>query len=139
MAHASYAHQVRPVTRLTPRRRASDWPLMPRLSLMAPSGDRSIRGRIYDRTEAVTPSSDHSLDTGRSPYTELARVPGTLWGREAPPASDECDDGYVGVGQLVHQPKSPNKQFSGRRLGLLRHQSAAFGEVGQALGGSEGV
>jgi len=75
MAHASYAHQVRPVTRLTPRRRASDWPLMPRLSLMAGSSDRSITGRIYDRTDAVTSSPDHSLDTGRSPYTVLARSP----------------------------------------------------------------
>ena len=59
-----------------------------------PERVRSIRGRIYDCTDAVTPSPDHSLDTGRSPYTELDASRGLNKLYPVPPSLNHCLQGH---------------------------------------------
>ena len=53
MAHASNAHQVRPLSTMTPRRRPFDWPLVQRLPIMARS---TLLHNEAGYTTAPTPS-----------------------------------------------------------------------------------
>jgi hypothetical protein len=132
MAHASNAHQVRPVSTMTPRRRPFDWSLVLRLVHHGPELNAPHTEAGY--TTAPTTSHhpfDDSLDTGRRTYTLRGRTHGTTdQVFSGGPRSERC--GWSAICPVGLRTRPSTQTTSGRSCPLMCRVAHIDGKIDHA-------